>query len=1050
MGRRLLFLTFALLFFTAAVSVQAQPTGTVAGTVTDANSGDPLPGVNVVVQGPDLGAATDEQGQYTISDVPAGTHILVASFVGYDRAQQEIEVEQGETVQVNFEMVPTAVGLDEVVVTSLGIEREERSLGYSVQEIEAEEIVESQETNIVDALAGKTAGLQITGTSGQPGSSSKIIIRGETSFQGNNQPLFVVDGVPISNAEDGGFPGFELDTGGSTGNRALDLDPNVIESVSVLKGASATALYGQRAAGGVVQIETKSGREGQLRVNFNSSVRWDQPILDGVQDEYLLGLDQEFSNGLPPEYGGYTEPGFPGSDPQVTDSWGPHKDNVSQQVLDDLGVEEIPTYNHAENFYQTGLVSESSLNVSGGSDLGNYFLSGSYLDQSGITPTTGLRRISTNAKFNTDLLPYIHSNTSVKYTNTQNDQLREGWVSPSRLTRIWPINMPIKPVFREDGSQLTLGGVTDSPFWHARETERGTNVDRFIGSQEFRVDLTDWLHVSETIGYDRYTNSRHEHRNRRPRYENDGSMFSDKLVRSELNSDLMVNLDEIDLGAGFGVSGVVGNNVNIRSNSFVRITGSDQNIPDFFNESNFDQTSTSEYEEERRLVSVFSQMELNYEDYLYMTVTGRNDWSSTLPEENSSFFYPSASLGFIFTDLLGMDDHPYLHFGKLRLSVAQIGSDAPIYSLSTSYTQAGTSVAEEDDTRNLDFPFRGQTGFLLGGTLGNPNLKPEITTEYEVGLNLRMFEGRAELDVSYYNRSTRDQIFSVPASSASGYDSILRNAGEIRNKGVEVSLQGTPLEFQDFSWDLRANWSKNRNEVVDLAPGVESIYLAGYAWPQIRVQPGDGYGVIWGNGYVRNEEGELLIGEEGMPIVDEQQKNIGNIQPDWLGNLRSTFNYKGFSLTGVLDVRQGGDILNFDRNYSIPAGMAEITEDRYDTYVWDGVDAETGEPNATEVVRDQEFWEEYGGVHENQVEDGSYVKLRQLSLSYQLPQSLTQGTPLRSLEIYGSGRNLWINTPFSYGDPEGSTYGAENGGRGFYFWVTPSTRSYTLGVRLSM
>lgn len=1047
MFRRLLTSAIALFLVLAATDVQAQ-TGTVTGTVIDSTTATTLPGVNVVVQGLNMGAATSAEGQYTIADVPTGTHTIVATFVGYDRKEATVEVRAGETVEVDFELVPSTMGLEEVVVTALGLERQERSLGYSVQKVEPEEIVQSQETNIVNALAGKTAGVQITSASGQPGSSSRIVIRGESSIYGENQPLFVVDGVPISNAEDD-LPGFELSTGAS-GNRALDLDPNIIKEVSVLKGASATALYGSRAANGVILIETKGGQSTNLRVNFSSSVRWDEPIIDGTQDEYLMGLDRKFTNGLPLDRGGYMEPGFPGTDPQITRSWGPHKDNVSQEVLSALGVNEIPVYNHFNNFYQTGAVVENSLNVSGGGDLGNYFLSVSYLDQSGIVPTTALERLTFNAKYNTDLRSTLHSNTSVMYTNTQNNWQRNGWFSQSRLLRQWPINFPIEPVFREDGTELTLGQNTDSPFWHTQETGYGSDVDRYIASEKLTYDVSDRLHLSERLGFDRYTDSRFEHRNRRPRYENDGSMFEQKIVRSEINSNLIVNLDETPLIGGFSVSALVGNNINTRNYSTVRISGSDQNIPDFFHDSNFNQTDTYEYKSKRRLISVFSQLTVDYQDYLYLTLTGRNDWSSTLPKGNNSYFYPSASLGFVFTDLLGMQDNPILHYGKLRASVAQIGSDAPVYSLATSFSQAGSTVWEEANAMSLDFPFRGVSGFLLGSSLGNPNLKPEITTEYEVGLNMRLFNGRAQVDVAYYNRSTRDQIFSVPASSATGYTSILRNAGEIRNKGIELSVQGTPLQVGDFSWDLRANWSKNKNEVVELAPGVESIYLAGYAWPQVRIEPDAGYGIIWGQGYQRNDEGQLLIGDDGMPLVAEEFKTIGNIQPDWLGNLRSTFNYKGFSLSGVVDVRQGGDILNFDLNYTIRSGMAEITENRYDQYVWPGVDADTGEPNTTEVTRDMAFWEEYGGVHENQVEDGSYVKLRELTLSYQLPRGLMQATPLQSLEIYGTGRNLWISTDFSYGDPEGNTYGTDNGGQGYYFWVTPTTRSYTLGVRMNL
>lgn len=1051
MFKRLLPSTTIALFFglLLAVSAHAQPTGTITGTVTDSTTGETLPGVNVVVRGLNIGSATNDQGQYTISGVPAGSHTLAASFVGYVRTEVPVEVSEGETVQVDISLVPTAVGLEEVVVTSLGIERQERSLGYSVQEVPAAEITSSQETNIVNALKGQAAGLEITSASGQPGAASRIVLRGVSSIRGNNQPLFVVDGVPISNAEDD-LPGFELSTGAS-GNRALDIDPNIIENVSVLKGASATALYGQRAANGVILIETKSGRGGQLRVNYSSSARWDETILDGKQDEYLLGLDRKFTNGLPLDEGGYMEPGFPGSDPsQITRSWGPHKDNVSQQVLSDLGVSEISTFDPLERFYQTGRVIENSLNASGGSEIGNYFLSVSHLDQTGTTPNTELERFNFTAKLNTDLTSSLHSNTSFKFTNTENGWQRNGWFSPVHWARRWAINHPMKPVYQEDGTVRTLGQHIDTPFWHTQETGYQSDVSRYIVNGELTYDITDRLHVSERIGLDQYTDSRLEQRNRRPRYSTDGSMFEEKIVREQIDSDFMVRLDQLPLIGDLGVSALVGNNVNMRTNSRVRVSGSGQNIPDFFHVSNFNNTNTSQNEVRRRLVSVYSQLKFNYADYLYFTLTGRNDWSSTLPEDNRSFFYPSASLGFVFTDLLGLQDNPILNYGKLRASVSQVGSDAPPYSISTSFNQAGATVWEAANANSLEFPFRGVNGYLRGSSLGNPTLKPEITTAYEAGLNLRLFDGRAEIDASYYNRTTEDQIFNVPASSTTGYSTILRNAGSIRNEGVEIMLRSTVLDVGDFSWDLQANWSTNHNEVVELAPGVESIYLAGYAWPQVRVEPGEGYGIIWGNGYKRNDEGQLLIGDDGMPLEAEGFINIGNIQPDWLGNLRSTFHYKGFQLTGLLDVRQGGDILNFDRNYTIRAGVAEITENRYDEYVWPGVDADTGEPNTTEVTRDMEFWQEFGGVHENQVEDGSYVKLDRLTLAYQLPRGLLQAMPLRSLEVYATGRNLKIWSDFSYGDPEGNTYGTDNGGRGYYFWVTPSTRSYTVGLRLGV
>lgn len=1052
-----------------SVNITHAQNAIITGTVIDSTTSEPLPSVNVGFQDLGVGAATNVDGEFEIDNVPPGTHTLTASFIGFDAKEIPIEVSAGETLEININLVPATYVGDEVVVTALGIERSEKSVGFGVQEVSGEQISESPDIGVVNSLAGKTAGLQITGSSGQPGSASRIVIRGANSITGNNQPLFVVDGVPISNADNGSPGGSSALYAGGGSNRALDIDPSIIENITVLKGGSATALYGSRASKGVVQITTKNGQQGDIQVDFNSKIRFDDAIIEGTQDEYLSGEQGYFANGLSASRGGYMEPGYPGSNPETANSWGPHQDNVSQQVLNDLGVNSIKTYNHLEEFYQVGTSAENSLTFSGGDENGTFFLSASRLDQIGTVPTTSLNRTNLNAKVRRDLFKdKLESETRVNYVKTNNEWQRNGYTSSARITRIWPINLQMKPYQYEDGTNRTLGDGTDSPYWQTNETGFDSSIDRLMLTQGLTYNITPWLELTERFGLDSYTDSRSEQRNRRQRLANDGSMYEQKIVDSEINNDVILDLQEVQIVEGFSVSALLGNNINIRNYSDVDVSATGQNIPGFYDESNFNDIDGGKNESHRRLVSVYSEVVFDYEDYLFLTLTGRNDWSSTLPEDNQSYFYPSASLGFVFSELFNITENTPMSFGKLRASVSQTGSDAPVYSLSTEYNSAGFSQFITSVDYGLDFPYNGVSGFMQSGTLGNPNLKPEMTTTYEVGTNLRFFSGRATFDIAYYSETTKDQIYSTPVSSGTGFTNMLRNAGEIRNEGVELTVTGAPIETQNFQWNLTANWSKNKNKVVSLAPGVQRIFLAGFSWPSVQAQEDLGYGIIRGYAYQRNDEGQLIINDNanspayGHPIQAQEQKTIGNIQPDWLGNLRSTLQYKGFSISGLLDVRKGGDIMNFGLNYTITNGMAEMTENRgtqmqnsdqpgyIEPYTFEGVKESNGETNDIQLVRNQDFWERYGAVHENQVEDGSFIKLREVSLGYHLSSNILSQTPLRTASLKVTGRNLWIDTDFSYGDPEGNLYGSQNGGQGYYMFITPPSRSVMFNLQIGI
>jgi TonB-linked SusC/RagA family outer membrane protein len=1035
---------FICCFFLLSTSL-AFSQGSISGTITDQQTGETLPGTNVSIEGMNLGASADADGNYTISDIPEGTHTLIGSFIGYQKFNTKVEITSEEQT-LDIEMMPDVIGMEDMVVTALGIEREERSLGYSTQEVGGAEIQKSQETSVVSSLAGMTSGVQITGSSGDPGSSSRIIIRGNSSFTGNNQPLFVVDGVPISNGGGGGDL-FE----GSAPSRAVDLDPNIIENVSVLKGASATALYGSRAANGAVIITTKGAglTEGQsLQVELNSSVSYSTPIIDGYQNTYLQGSQGQFSNGLPVDRGGYVGPDYPGSDPQTFFSWGPHKDEVSQQVLDDLGVDQIDLFDPRDQFFDNGVKLDNNISISGGNADASYFFSASNLNNQGIVPGSELKRTSLLGKFNQQLSNKLKMSTSANYVATDNVRFPTGNTHRSYTQNLQntAISFNINDEQFEDGTQRYQTSEGNNPMWLIDNSQYNSDIWRLIGNATLDYELNSWLTLTERLGVDAYSQKDKQEWNVNVVERPAGRVVDARQDRTEINSDLTLNADK-QLTENMSVTGLIGNNINSRSFNSVGYEANGLSVPAFFDVSNATQVLGNFYLEEQRLVSIYGQATLDYDDYLYLTLTGRNDWSSTLPKDNNSYFYPSASVSLVFTELLGADNFaPVLDFGKIRFSASQVGNDAPPYSIFANLAQSGPG----DGTRGvLNYPFNGVNGYEEGGSLGNEDLKPEITTEYEAGLELQLLGSRANVDVSYYNRTSVDQIFNVSISNTTGYGSRLANAGSIRNKGWEVTLQGSPIVSDNFAWDLQLNYTRNRTDVIELAEGIESIGIGGYTAPNIRVLPkDDGYGIIWGQMYEHNENGDILVDDEGFPVYEGNVGEIGNVTPDYTANLRTSFNYKGIALSALLDTKQGNDIMNFNYWDMALNGTAKVTEDRGTSFVFDGVNENTGQPNTQEIVKDQDYYLTYWWpVFENYVEDGSYIKLRELSLSYSLPATLLSATPLKGLTFTATGRNLWISTDFTFGDPEGNILG-DNNAQGFYHELTPSTRSYSFSVNV--
>jgi TonB-linked SusC/RagA family outer membrane protein len=1045
--------TASALFFALLLAGAASAQGVVTGTVTDAETGEPMPGVNVVAGDLLVGTSTGTDGGYRL-DVPAAADSLVFSFIGYERLAVAVA---GRTV-IDVALVPQAEVFDDVVVTALGIEREERELGYAVQELDAADLREAELENLVTTLSGRIAGAQVIDTGGAPGQGARIILRGVTSLDpsAENQPLFVVDGIPIDNStsgasEGGGDP---FDSRGFS-NRAVDINPNDVASVNVLKGAAATTLYGVRAANGAIIITTKKGEAGTTRIELTSSVAAETVNrFPETQQEYVQGFSGEFDRG------------------SFWCCWGPTLDEARQEVPD------LQLYNNFEQAYGTGASLTNDLSLSGGTERASFYASLSNLTNDGVLPFSSWGR--TSVRLSGSLLPSsdFQFGGSLNYVNSGGDRVFADRFN-ERLV-YWTQNVDVSDYLQPDG---TMRGYRDfgdgatggtNPIYDARYATYNDDVSRLIGNVNAGYSLTDWMDVSYRVGVDTYTDSRLQTLQGPQGFENEnalsstGSVGETRITSRDLTSTL--NLSFSQTFGAVQADLLLGNDVFDRSFDRVFAFGSDLTIPNFYNLSNARETQFSQFIRESRLVGVYGDLKLNVDDTAYLSLTGRNDWSSTLPEENRSFFYPSVSLAYVFTETLG--ESPLLEFGKLRASLSQVGKDAPPYATNVTFASPGV------------FPLAGQTGFTQSTVLGSPDLVPERTTSFEVGTDLRFWGGRLALDATYYNATSRDQIIPVPISNATGFSRFITNAGSIRNTGVELVLNADVVEAGDFRWEAAVNFGRNRNEVLEIREGIESIGLGsqfGYAGSsaQLLLVPGAPYGAIFGTSYARyygpdgepelgegefrvlDEDAPLLIGDDGFPVIDRTLRVLGNMTPDWTGGLYNRFTYKNVELSALVDASFGNDKYNQFNNFFAAFGIAPYTLDRTETVVFEGVTAD-GQPNTTPVFLGQGegpdgvdygagyYRNTYRASTENSVMDASYVKLRNLSLAYGLPAGLLAPTGIERARLRVSASNVILWSPYEYWDPEVTSSGAGSNTTGFSGLAHPGVSSYTLTLELGI
>ncbi|SDS59442.1 SusC/RagA family TonB-linked outer membrane protein [Gramella sp. MAR_2010_147] len=1028
MKLKTLMMAFLAVFQFATLSAQEN---SVNGLVTGSENGEPLMGVNVVIKDTNRGTVTDFEGNYQIN-VQSGETIVFSS-LGFET--QEIPYSGQSTLDVT--LVADLESLDEVVVTSFGIEQEKKSLGYAVQEIDSEEIAKTKQQNLVSALQGQAAGVQVTNSGGAPGMSARIIIRGVNSLDPNadNQPLFVIDGVPIDNStiESNGTPR-------GLSNRAADINPNDIESLNILKGAAATALYGVRAANGAVIITTKKGKAGRVRINLNSSVGFDE-----------INQYPEFQETYGQGFSGVYDP------TSFWPNWGPSMEEINQ-IDPDVRFHDIWS-----DAMRTGVQIDNNISISGGGENATFYGSIGKLDQEGIIPFSDWARTSAKLSGEVKFSEKFKFSGNINYTVSGGNRVPHDRFM-ERLV-YWTPNHDVEDYINPDGTMNTYQNT--NPIYDARFSTFEDEVNRTVGNLRFTYSPLEWLDLNYLIGTDYYSDRRTEITpgplgiDGEVPLSSTGFITETRINSRDINSNFYITLKK-DWNEKLNTTLRLGNDIFERDYERVDATGENFVIPRFYDLSYASQISNSQDKRKRRLVGVYGDLMLNYAETIFLNVTARNDWTSTLPIGNNSFFYPSVNLGYVFTESFEQPD--WFTFGKVRGSWAQVGKDTDPYLIGQTY--ASPSI----------YPLGGQVGFTRFSQFGDLELKPEKTTAIEFGTDLRFFENRLGVDVTWYKSNSKDQIIPVPVSETAGFSTFVTNAGEIENRGWEFILRGTPIKQEDFRWDVSFNASYNKNEVKSIREGIEEIVVGGqfgYGGSSVTIKllEGEPYGNIFGTSYSRlgadpnsiylKEGLPIIIGENGFPDRNSSQLVLGNTTPKWIGGLKNDFTYKGFDFSFLVDFRAGVDQYNQYDNFFSAFGIAEYTLNRNETIVFDGVLAD-GSPNTQQVWLGQGegpdgrnygagfYRNTYRTVSENFVQDAAFIKLRNVTLAYNFQENVLNALPFESARLSVAANNIILYTPWDGFDPESFSSGAGGNATGLTGLGYPGVRSLFFTLNLGL
>lgn len=1030
-----------LLFILSMPTVAFSQSRQVSGTVTDDN-GVPLASVSVIQKGTTNGTVTNQDGLFSLT-VNGNQPILLVSYVGHE----PMEIRVGNRATYEVALTPTS-NLGEVVVTAFGVKKQKRSLGYATQEISASELATSKQTNLVNALQGKVAGVQINSGGGAPGQGASILIRGVKSLDPgkNNQPLFVIDGVIMDNSTS--TVGQQASLRGMT-NRAADINPDDIESISVLRGGAATALYGQVGSNGVVVITTKSAKAGKMQV--------------GVTTTY--GIDNV--NKFPDVEYRYTQ-GYSGSYDSTSfwPSWGPTVE--AAKLIDPSHPNQI--FDHYKRGYQQGDQFRTSINMSGGTEKALIGSSISYFKQNGTIPFTDYKNISARVNGTFKFSDKLKFSPSFNFINSGGYRYNADRFNES-LT-YWSPRWDVKDYIKPDGTMKTYGN--NNPIYGAATNRFKDDVNRLLANMALTYSPLKWLDFDYRLGMDFYTDFR-RYTAPGPKglvgertYEDNGKGFVNEYRISNriLNSNLMATMKH-DWSSKLSTTLRLGNDVRDQEYNRLTAEGNELDIPDLLSLNNTKNRTNSQYIEQYRIVSAFGELTVDYDNFLFFTATGRNDWTSTLAPGLNSYFYPSFSLAAVFSDKINLPD--WFSYGKLRGSWAEIGKDYEPYSLSNYY---GSSVLTST----------GQVLWTRSDSKGERTLKPEKTKTLEIGTELRFIKNRLGLDFTWYKLNSRDQIIPVSISPTTGYTSVITNAGEIENKGIEVTLNATPVRNSDFTWDVNLNYTRNRNKVLSIKEGLKELVIAsqfGYIGSSVTMKyvPGYAVGNLYGSSFLRfygtttddkvtvRNDLPLVIASsgsnKGFPVRDGTQRLLGNSQPDWIGGITNNFHYQQFGLSFQFDAQQGMEKYNQLSNFMSAFGIAKYTENREETVVFNGV-LPDGTPNKEVVYYGQGrgpdgrdygagyYRNVYRSVSENFVEDASWVRLRNVSISYGLPSSILKKSFISNATVTLTGNNLVLFTDYSGFDPESSSFSSgSNAASGFAGFTYPAMRSFLFSLNLN-
>lgn len=1056
----------------------------IRGKITDEQNKEALIGAYISVKGTKNAIATDTEGKFALTVTDSLPVVLEAGYIGY--VSKEITVyEEEEEVDITLK---TRLALPEVVVTAVGIESNRNAISATITEVKGATVQNAREPNITTALSGKVAGVQVTNSGGSPGGASQVRIRGNSSLLGNNSPLYVLDGVPIDNTVNDLLGNITNSLSLSTpSNRAIDINPDDIETMSVLKGPAAAALYGLRAANGAIIINTKKGRnltDKKLTVGVGYSITFEQNNrrMQPRQNNYTQGSGGRYDSTNQNNWGALIDTLVYSGPPTAFDALGSKVVGISRNP----NGTKLQRYDNEKNFFVTGITQNFNVNVAGKLDKGSYYTSLGRLYQTGTVPTTNFYR--TTFRFNgdyevTDKLK-IGLGTQYSHDGADNRALGGGYAtSAARSLRNVPANFDItngydKPYDEPAAYQLdptpakpwgasrsySSGNGFDNPYWTLNRNPQKDNVNRFIGYFQIDYGFLPWLKATFRPGLDVYRDYRHSG------FANGSAGIAKGVVnvinfyQNNYNHDLLLT-GERSLSKDIDLTVVLGQNYYNSQRYQVNSRGDGLIVPDLYSLTNASTVSTFDQTIRKKLFAFYGSANLSYKKWLFLNVTGRNEWSSALPENQNSFFYPSVGASFIFTDALKLKNS-YLSFGKVRATYAQVGNDVDPYSLDTYYNT--TALTNGIFQSSVVGPFNGNATLSNGNNvygvsyvLGNNQLKPERISSWELGTELRFFHNRVGIDATYYHTVSRNQIIPVSMPGSTGYRAAVQNAGEISNKGIELALDATPVQTKYFSWDLTAIYYQNRSKVVSLAPGLDNLVIGGIT-VNSNAQVGQPYGILVGTDVVRNGEGDIVIDDSktlssgaanpnyGKPIVNNVPTVLGNPNPDFNASLRNVFTYKFVTLSFLLDTRYGFDLVNSPRQQMVLLGVDESTNDRGQHKVIEGVKKSDGTANDIAVLKDQALYSsilQTAGLYVEK--DIYYIKLRDINLTFQLPASLVKKAGFSAVAVTLTGRNFLLKTNYTGNDPDLTTRAGAANGLGTDFWTMPNTHSYGAAIILT-